>query len=336
MRIWFNHWFSTSYHLINMMKGEHPERFQFIGTSTNPYAIYKQACDEFYEEKHDVSDEEYIEFCLNFCKEHKIDIFVPRHNLVSIVENKHRFDEIGVKLFAEGNYSVVKDLDDKLRTYDIMKNIIPQRVPELYIASNLQEFKDAVEALSSKNYPRICYKLAIDEGARSFRVLDDKIESSSYLYNKPGNKITMEASLKVLSNYDFKIPFIVMPFLEGTEVSVDCLKTKSGNIVIPRFKTNKRYSEVIFDKEIMEECNKVIDELDIHFPLNIQYKKTGDHYYLLEINPRMSGGLQLSCKASGINVPMIALYELIGEDISWKYPDFDVQKVAHIETPICL
>ena len=87
MRIWFNHWFSTSYHLINMMKEKEPDRFYFIGSSTNPYAIYKQACDEFYTEKHDISDEEYLQYCLDFCKEHKIDVFVPRHNLVSIISN---------------------------------------------------------------------------------------------------------------------------------------------------------------------------------------------------------------------------------------------------------
>ncbi len=336
MRVWFNHWFSTSYHLINLMKEKDPDRFEFIGTSTNPYAIYRQACDEFYEERHDVSDDEYIDFCLDFCRKHRIDIFVPRHNLVSIVENRARFEEAGVKLFAESNVEIMRNLDDKIKTYEIIGKILPERVPEVMIAHNLQEFLTAVKVMSEKQYPRICYKLAIDEGARSFRVIDNGIESINNLYNKPGNKITMDACIKVLEKYDFKIPMIVMPFLEGTEVSVDCLKTQKGNLVIPRFKTNKRYSEVIFDEEIMNECEKIIDELDIHLPLNIQYKKSGDKYYLLEINTRMSGGLQLSCEASGINLPMIALYELIGEKIDWSYPEKGSQKVAHIETPICL
>ena len=34
--------------------------------------------------------------------------------------------------------------------------------------------------------------------------------------------------------------------------------------------------------------------------------------YLLEINSRMSGGLQLSCKATGINIPSIAINQLLG------------------------
>ncbi len=44
----------------------------------------------------------------------------------------------------------------------------------------------------------------------------------------------------------------------------------------------------------------------------------------------------MSCKASGINIPLIALYKLLGEDIEWGYPKGDSIKVAHIETPICL
>lgn len=335
MRIWFNHWFSTSYHLINLMKEKEPGRFTFVGTSTNPFAIYKQVCDEFYEERHDMSDEDYLNFCIDFCRNHKIDIFVPRHNLVSIITNRHRFESIGVKLLAEENIEIVKALDDKFKTYELLKTIYPERVPEIQISHNVSEFEAALKDMAKK-YSRTCYKLVVDEGARSFRVIDDRIENIGNLYNKPGNKITTEAATKVINNYDFKVPIMHMPFLEDVEISVDCLKTNSGNIIIPRYKTNKRYSEVIFNKEIMDECEVIMDRLNLNYPLNIQYKKGDGKLYILEINTRMSGGLQLSCKASNINLPMIALYKLMGEDISWSYPEYESQKVAHIETPICL
>ena len=58
--------------------------------------------------------------------------------------------------------------------------------------------------------------------------------------------------------------------------------------------------------------------------------------FLLEINPRMSGGLQLSCLATGINLPAIALQQLLGKDLPWHYTNHEEQRVAHIETPICL
>lgn len=335
MRVWFNHWFSTSYHLINMMREKEPDRFTFVGTSTNPYAIYKEACDEFYDERHDMTDREYLDFCLDFCREYRIDIFVPRHNIVQIIQNAGEFEKIGVKLLGETNSDIVTILDDKFKTYKHIESILPDRVPDIRIAHNISEFREYVKDMSGQ-HGRVCYKLSVDEGARSFRVIDDGMENIRNLYNKPGNKITMDATLKTLAGYDFAVPVLVMPYLEDVEVSVDCLRTGRGDIVIPRHKTGKRYSEVIFDEDLMKECSFLMERLGLWMPANIQYKKGGGKLYLLEINTRMSGGLQLSCRASGINIPMIALYKLIGEDVEWAYPGFYSQKVAHIETPICL
>ena len=74
--------------------------------------------------------------------------------------------------------------------------------------------------------------------------------------------------------------------------------------------------------------------LQIDVPINIQFKGDGEKYCLLEINPRMSGGLQLSCLATGINVPDIAVHQLLGEEKPWQYPDRSrVYGVANLETP---
>ena len=72
MRIWFNHWFSTAYHLINMIKADTNNEFYIIGTSTNSSAIYKMTCDEWYSEEKDISASDYIDFCVEFCKEHNV------------------------------------------------------------------------------------------------------------------------------------------------------------------------------------------------------------------------------------------------------------------------
>ena len=125
-----------------------------------------------------------------------------------------------------------------------------------------------------------------------------------------------------------------MPYLDGQEVSVDCLQTARGAIIIPRFKTDHRYSEIRFDADIMALCERIMTLLQIPVPINIQLRSDGTHYYLLEINPRMSGGLQLSCLAAGINVPDIAVNRLVGTEKPWAYPDRSrVRRVANLETP---
>jgi len=49
----------------------------------------------------------------------------------------------------------------------------------------------------------------------------------------------------------------------------------------------------------------------------------------------MSGGLQLSCLATGISLPAIALRKCCGLDTPWQYPDpWPTRGVVNLETPI--
>ncbi len=341
MRVWFNHWFSTAYHLINMIKLGDSEEYCFIGTSTNPSAIYKTVCNEWYDEPKDITASEYIDFCTDFCVQHNIDIFVPRRYLTEIIKNKDKFTELGVKLFANTNSELVEILDDKKRTYEFFEKRIPEIVPVFKIAHSYNEFCEYYEEIA-KTGSRVCYKLIEDEGARSFRVIDNSIETIDALLIKPGMKITLNAAKSIISQYDFHIPILLMPYLSGVEISVDCIYTKEKNLIIPRYKTNKRYSEIILNDEVIDLCDKILsflnkDNATMNMPMNIQFKKEQGKLYLLEINPRMSGGLQLSCKATNINLPSVAMGELLDKQVNWEYPkDFTPQKVAHIETPIVI
>ena len=335
MRVWFNHWFSTAYHLINLIKEGNPDKFTIIGSSWNELAIYKRACDEWFYEPNNLDECEYVEFCLDFCKNHSIDIFVPRRNLVAIVENATRFEEIGVKLFADTNAEKIKMLSDKLSTYDYFKGMNFECIPEIRVVHSVDEFAKAYKELKDI-YSRVCYKLTVDEGARSFRVIDDKVNNLSAVLERPGTKISFDNALNVLEQYDFSIPILLMPYLDEVEVSVDCLSTGNGNIMVPRYKSGSRYCEVILDKEVMAICDRMLNTLQIKMPMNIQFKMRKGKLYLLEINSRMSGGLQLSCKATGINIPSIAINQLLGNALQWNYPEITSQKIANIETPICL
>ena len=332
MRIWFNHWFSTAYHLIKLMKKDFGEALTVVGSGSNSKAVYRQACDEWYSEP-EMSTDCYVAFCLDFCSVHNIDVFVPRRSLVEISNNADSFEQIGVKLLLEKNKSVISMLDDKIQTYAFFKDRIPEIIPQYCLAHCLNEFNQAYNELQTEGI-RLCYKLAIDEGAKSFRVLDDSIESIKALYEKPGTKVTYRAAREILSDYDFKIPIILMEYMTGPDVSVDCMETEGGRIIIPRFKVG-RFSEIRPDQEIIRICHRVMDILCFEMPANIQFKMNNDWPYLLEINPRMSGGLQLSCMATEINVPAIALRKCCGMSYEWHYPkQWAPRGIVNLETPI--
>ena len=49
----------------------------------------KLACNEWYQEPDmKVNSKEYLEYCLDFCKEHNIDVFVPHKGRIIISKNK--------------------------------------------------------------------------------------------------------------------------------------------------------------------------------------------------------------------------------------------------------
>lgn len=333
MRIWFNHWFSTAYHLIELMRAGFGGEAVFIGTNSSRKAVYRAVCDEWYQEE-DLPASEYVDFCVDFCKQHAVDVFVPRRQLVAIVRARERFAEIGVKLLAESDPHTVALLDDKLAAYDFYKPIVPEVIPPYRIAASYSDFENALSELSS-SAARLCYKVVIDEGAKSFRVIDNTIESIGALYTKPGAKITETAARHIMSAYDFSVPVIVMPYLKDADVSVDCLSTDQGRILLPRFKVG-RYSEVRPDAEITRICHLMLDALPLSMPANIQFKMDSGKPYLLEVNPRMSGGLQLSCRAAGINLPALALQKLTGQKQSaWAYPEnWSAIGLLNLECPI--
>ena len=64
-KIWFNHWFSTAYNIINMIKKGEGD-FYFIGTNENPKSVIESVCDEWYTEPK-LKDDAYVDFCLDFC-----------------------------------------------------------------------------------------------------------------------------------------------------------------------------------------------------------------------------------------------------------------------------
>lgn len=332
MRIWFNHWFSTAYHLIRLMREGLGEPAVFVGSNSNAEAVYRQICDEWYPEE-DGSPEEYVDFCLDFCAKHAVDVFVPRRGLAAIASASERFEALGVRLLMERRENLVKTMENKADAYGYFAAHMPEIVPEYRVVRSMDDFREACDTLAAPS-GRLCYKLCIDEGARSFRVLDDSIESAKALYAKPGTKVTRRAAEAILSGYDFSVPILVMPWLSGADVSVDCLDTETGRIMLPRFKVG-RYNTVKPDPLILSLCNAVMDLLRPETPVNIQFKMEQDVPWLLEVNLRMSGGLQLACEATGINLPALALRKLLGRAARWQYPDpWLPAGVVNLETPI--
>ena len=311
--IWLNHWFSTAYSIIALIK-ENSIDYKIIGSNENKYSSIKLVCDEWFEEP-PITREEYLDYCIRFCREHNIQVFIPHRESLFISKNKKKFEDRGVKVLVD-DFEIVSLLNHKAQAYEYFKERSIGYVPEYFVANTVEEFSNAYDYLKNK-YEQICFKLAKDEGGKSFRLIDNKRKGYSALLKKQNTRMTYDAVIDALSERKTFDPILIMPFLPGKEVSVDCLMTENGLIALPRFKGYEKYETLRFDEEIISICNAFQNEADLKCPYNIQFKYLNNIPYFLEVNTRMSGGIHMACHASGVNIPQIAVKKLMGQQTDW-------------------
>lgn len=331
IRIWMNHWFSTAYNIVNLIKQDDPN-FYVIGTNENYCSPIRTVCDEWYQEP-TLKDDEYVEYCLEFCQEHHVDVFLPRRGMLEISKQKSQFEALGTKVMVD-DYNIISALNHKNEAYELFKKEEIGIVPEYRIVTSVDDFRQAYTELSCQ-YKHVCFKFVKDEGGKSFRLIDNNRTGYAALFKKQTTRMTYEAAVAALSEQTVFAPIMLMPYLPNEEISVDCLKTPSGIIMIPRVKGSTRVEKIRYDAEILSTCELLFKKVPLENPCNIQFKYLDGIPYMLEVNTRMSGGVQMACLGSGINIPNIAVNKLLGIEKSWTN-NYEEKQVSHIEIPVII
>ena len=111
-----------------------------------------------------------------------------------------------------------------------------------------------------------------------------------------------------------------MEYMPGEEFSVDCFAHTDNFICVTRRRDVIKdgicsEGETIYRKELIEASYEIIKYLNLSYNINLQfrYDKNGKPK-LLEINPRLSGTIEL-CRGAGVNFPAMGLKKLKGQTI---------------------
>lgn len=105
-------------------------------------------CDEWYQEP-ECKGEEYVSYCLDFCKEQKIDVFMPRRGMLDISRNKEKFEAIGTKVIVV-DYMVICVFNNKNQAYELFKKLEMGIVPDYKFVTSAMEFHEAYLWLKQK------------------------------------------------------------------------------------------------------------------------------------------------------------------------------------------
>ncbi len=316
------------------------QKFVIYGTHPNPDTVYFKNCDVSSTEP-DISGEAYLQFCLDYCMKNRIHIFVPRKENVLISQHLNKFEEIGVKVLVCPIGELMTLMDNKVAMYRSLENKEKEgypivTIPSYRIVNTADSFKAAYEELS-KDHPKLCIKPIIGEGASGFRVIDNTTDTIPVLFNTASSqKLSFDTVYKILQTEENFQDLMILEYLEGYEYSIDCLAGADGTLIaaIPRKKGSGRIQEIEDNDELLEIAQKMAKHYKIPFVFNIQIKYHDGIPKLLEINPRMSGGLHISCLAD-INIPYYAIKLLLGEKIESLHPKFGV-KATYIEQSVIL
>ena len=111
--------------------------------------------------------------------------------------------------------------------------------------------------------------------------------------------------------------FIFQKFIEGIEYTVDAYISNAREIcaVSPRIRIDTSggesvISQTIVNNKIVNISKNIIDKLELIGPITLQFieSKLSNKIYLMEINPRLGGGVLASIEA-GYNIPKIMLQD---------------------------
>ena len=88
-------------------------------------------------------------------------------------------------------------------------------------------------------------------------------------------------------------------------------------------------------EDIISICRDFQNKVGLKCPYNIQFKYLDGIPYFLEVNTRMSGGIQMACYASGVNIPQLALKKISGEELDWSCK-YEEKILAQVLQPVTI
>ena len=242
-----------------------------------------------------IKDETYIPSLLKCCEENHIDALIPTidTDLLILAKNKRVFHDIGTEVLVSAEEKIAICRDKRL-TSSYFESV------GLYAPMPVDDYKE------------------YNAGFPAF--IKPKDGSSSIFAYKVNNEQDLESFASQVPDY------IIQPFIDGTEYTVDVFCDLEGNPIhiTPRIRLAVRAGEVLKtkiaqDDIIIEEVKKLLLDYRPCGAITIQLireNKTGKNYYI-EINPRFGGGAPLTMKA-GANSAIAVLRLLNGEKLEYE------------------
>ena len=335
MRVWFNRTFSSVYAAIDLIRQADTDgRFHIIYSNPNPHAAAARVAHQFFEEPTGLEAAAYIAWCLAFCREHRVDIFIPGKESTALAAEHERFAAQGTRVLSAASTEALELIHDKARFY-AEADVPAAPVADFRPFETLEQFDAAYFDLRGK-HAKLCVKPSRSVFGLGFAILDEERSSAALLIAGAQYHIGLEDMRRGLAELGTFRTMLLMEYLDGQEYSVDCVGDHGKLIAaVARKKPSQSGRGQLIDMraDIIEATAKLARDFGLNGNFNVQFREGAGELRLLEINPRMSGGIGMACVA-GPNLPYIALCGFAdGFDKVTVAPVRDGIRVAELTSP---
>lgn len=148
INIYFNRCFNMTHRIIQLLLSYSYNCNFKIYISHGCANCNLQEVADYFEVEPSLNGREYVDYCLNFCLKHEIDIFVPRYNVTTLIDYKEDFDRIGVKVMFIGSSETYQFLESKLKTYETLNDTDIVAIPKTFCVKNYDEFQTAYKKIA--------------------------------------------------------------------------------------------------------------------------------------------------------------------------------------------
>lgn len=325
LRIWLNRTYATHVHTVGMLRAnpDH-EPVHVVASHVDAHSPVMLAADERHPEPE--PDVDYVAWALDFCARHAIDVFWPGQHLAAVAAARGAFSTAGVRLVA-GPAQAVELLDDKAAAY-LDAEAEGLAVPPWRVVATAEQLLTAYDDLEPLG--DVVCKPVRGVGADGYRVLTRRALTLEELVGPLPPRVHLEeaaAALAGSSGTSGTSALLVMPYLAGPEVSVDCLADTEGDLLaaVPRSKV-ERLRTIVDDPDAVEIARRIVKRHRLGSLSNTQVRywqqpglDAAPRPYLLETNARVAGGI-FQTSLAGLNLPWAAVRLALGRPVALPEP----------------
>jgi biotin carboxylase len=268
----------------------------------------------------DLDGDDYVAWALEVAATEAIDILVPRVHMRALAAAHDRFAAAGTRLLCPAA-DVVDLFEDKAAGYRaaaaLSLPVPPHRV--VHDSDGLRTAYADFAAIAEQ----VCMKPVRGVGGEGFRRLTTRAASwHDDLAAEVRSLVRLDDVCRALDAAGSR-DLLVMPFLDGVEVSVDVLADRDGRVhaaIGRQHDTGGRRLRTIVDDGPSREIAEALTAAHrVGYLSNTQVKAWQGRPYLLELNTRAAGGIFQTALA-GVNLPWAAIRLALDQDPGELHP----------------